>query len=356
VKAYLVLETGDVFEGTWIGRPSEVLGEVVFTTSMTGYQEVLTDPSYAGQIVTFTYPLLGNYGIVPGEEESVRPHCAGVIVSEVYEQADASLDEWLKHHGVTGIAGVDTRSVVKIVREKGCVRGVISFVPNPQVKEWPDPLSMRWVSQVSVSKPVTFPGDPSDPHIVLVDFGAKASILRSLQELGCRVTVVPFHLPTSEVVKLEPDGLLLSNGPGDPKALLPYLSEWVPLIRCVPTLGICLGHQLLALAMGGDTDRLSFGHRGSNHPVKELETGRVWITSQNHGYAVREESLDPAQWRVTHRHIHDGSVEGIAHRQYPIQGVQFHPEAHPGPSDATEIFHRFIEMVQQERKVTIHAG
>ncbi|MDN4592703.1 carbamoyl phosphate synthase small subunit [Polycladomyces subterraneus] len=356
MKAYLVLDTGDVFEGTWIGRPSEVLGEVVFTTGMTGYQEVLTDPSYAGQIVTFTYPLLGNYGIVPGEEESVRPHCAGVILSETYEQADTSLSEWLHRHGVTGIAGVDTRTVVKIVREKECVRGVISSVPNPQVEEWPDPCSPRWVSQVSVTKPVTYAGDPFAPHIVLVDFGAKASILRSMQELGCRVTVVPFHLPPSEVAKLEPDGLLFSNGPGDPKALLPYLSEWVPFIQGIPTLGICLGHQLLALALGGDTDRLSFGHRGSNHPVKELETGRVWITSQNHGYAVREESLDPAQWRVTHRHIHDGSVEGIAHRQYPIQGVQFHPEAHPGPSDAAEIFHRFIEMVQQKRKVTIHVG
>ncbi|PTX59681.1 carbamoyl-phosphate synthase small subunit [Melghirimyces profundicolus] len=355
MEAYLVFEDGEAFPGVWIGTPREVPGEVVFTTGMTGYQEVTTDPSYAGQIVTFTYPLIGNYGTVRGESESDRPHCAGIVVSECWQETGSGLGKWLDAHGVPGISGVDTRAVVKKVRENGGIRGVIASDPHPRVKEWPDPLSLQWVEGVSVKEPVSEPSEDSDaPHIVLLDFGVKASMVRSLTKRGCRVTKVPYFTDPKKVERLAPDGLLFSNGPGDPKALLPFLEGWVPLIRRIPSMGICLGHQLLALALGADTERLPFGHRGSNHPVREPSTGKVWITSQNHGYTVRTSSVDTSDWEITHLHVNDGSVEGLAHRHFPVFSVQFHPEAHPGPADAETLFDRFLEKIRKGKEVAVH--
>ncbi|SDW44356.1 carbamoyl-phosphate synthase small subunit [Marininema mesophilum] len=352
MNAYLVFEDGDVFPGEWIGTPKMVAGEVVFTTGMTGYQEVMTDPSYAGQIVTFTYPLIGNYGTVIGESESSAPPCTGVIMSECYSKAD--LGEWLDQHGVPGIASVDTRAVVKKIRSKGALRGQITSHPIFTEMEVASPDSVEWVEAVSVDEPVFHTSsNPHAPHIVLIDFGYKASILHALQELGCQVTVVPWYWSTKEILDLKPDGLLFSNGPGDPKALTPWLAGWKSLVKQLPTLGICLGHQVLASAFGADTKRLPFGHRGSNHPVRNQLTGEVWITSQNHGYTVSADSLDPAEWVWTHVHANDGSVEGLAHRIYPVTTVQFHPEAHPGPSDAAGLFRDFVTQVTAKKEVEV---
>jgi carbamoyl-phosphate synthase small subunit len=345
MEAYLVFDDGEVFAGKWIGSPQEQAGEVVFTTGMTGYQEVVTDPSYAGQLVTFTYPLIGNYGVMADESESTRPQCAGVVMSELYEQGESTMSAWLARWGVPGIAGVDTRAIARKIRDGGTRMGRFSRDPHQRSQHWPDPCSLEWVKAVTVSQPQVYPGPNGAPHIVLIDFGTKRSILEALLNAGCRVTVVPFDWPVHAIAAMKPDGLLFSNGPGDPKALTPYLSTWVPLIERIPTMGICLGHQLLALALGADSQRLPFGHRGSNHPVREVESGRVWITSQNHGYTVRADSIDPANWRITHQHVNDGSIEGLAHRRYPLFTVQFHPEAHPGPREASVLFDRFLDRV-----------
>lgn len=353
MKAYLVLDTGEVFPGQWLGRPAEARGEVVFTTGMSGYQETLTDPSYAGQVITFTYPLIGTYGVIPEEGESKRPLCAGVVMSEVYDGPGGNLGEWLAEQGVPGIVGVDTRAIVKRVRDRGLVRGVISSSPHPHLGDWPDPCSLEWVSRAATEKPIRYPAEEGAPHIVMIDFGSKDSILRCLRRSGFSVTVVPYHWAPENIRELDPDGLVLSSGPGDPKALSPFLPAWVSLFKQIPTLGISLGHQLLALALGGDTERLPHGHRGNNHPVRECATGRVWITSQRHGYAVREDSLDPGEWEVTYRHVNDGTVEGVAHRFYPAMGVQFHPDVHSGVTDEAAYFDRFVSLVLARKKVQV---
>ncbi|MFD1409847.1 carbamoyl phosphate synthase small subunit [Kroppenstedtia eburnea] len=349
MKAYLVFEDGEVFPGTWIGTPREMAGEVVFTTGMTGDPEVMTDPAHAGQIVTFTYPLIGNCGPVPEGEGVAPPRCAGVVVSELC--AEGRVGAWLDCHGVPGITGVDTRRVVRKVREKGAIRGVITSTPAPRVEAWPDPRSLRWVKETTVPDRIQLSArSPEAPHLVLIDLGGDASTLAHLRRQGCRVTVVPFSTPPGEIEELAPEGLLFSGGPGDPQALLPYLEGWRPLLHRIPSLGVGLGHQVLALACGADTERLACGHRGNNHPVKETDTGRVWITSQNHGYTVIASSLNPGHWEVTHHHVQDGSVEGLAHRHLPLSSIQFHL----GNPAAEKVFSRFLHQVKAKKEVEIH--
>ncbi len=361
MKAFLLLDTGDVFPGEWIGQPREAVGEIVFYTGMTGYQEVLTDPSYGGQIVTFTYPMIGNYGVHAGEDESPRPQAAGIVVGEYcphpspYGKAE-TLAEKLDRHGIPGISGIDTRAVTTIVREKGLVRGRLSCESRwPRHVEWPDSLSLEWVQKASVTQPETYGKNDGRPHIVLIDYGRKQSIVEALLAHGCRVTAVPFNWSNEQILALRPDGLLLSNGPGDPQALSPYAQRLRPLLEQLPTLGICLGQQVVALAFGASTERMPYGHRGSNHPVKSVSTDKVWITSQNHGYVVVKESLDPDEWELTYVNVNDDSVEGFRHKRYPIQCVQFHPEARPGPAEAEVIFQQFVREVNRQRKETTYA-
>jgi len=370
MKGYLLLETGDWFEGEWIGAEVESDGEVVFQTGMTGYQEVITDPSYAGQIVNFTYPLIGNYGINTLDDQSIRPHVAGVIVAELCKQPSHSqytqtFEQVLKKYQIPGLAGIDTRELTKIIRVHGTLYGTISRtidmekIEELKVKKLALAEGIKngvkdpFVKQVTTKTPLYYPGE--GPHVVVVDYGSKFSIVESLRSLHCAVTVVPYDYPAKEIMKLNPDGILLSNGPGDPKELTPQLNEIRHLVMNYPTLGICLGHQVLGLALGGDTEKLPFGHRGVNHPVINLETNQVWITSQNHGYMVKEESLKHTDLVVTYRNINDQSIEGMKHRYLPIQSVQFHPEAHPGPIEAFDIFKDFVSQCSVEKGVKQYA-
>ncbi|GGA45307.1 carbamoyl-phosphate synthase small chain [Kroppenstedtia guangzhouensis] len=350
MRAYLVFEDGEVFPGTWIGTPREVPGEVVFTTGMTGFPGVMTDPAHAGQIVTFTYPLIGNCGPALEGVDQDLPRCAGVVVSGLCEEE--GVGDWLDRHGVPGITGVDTRKVVRKVRKSGAIRGMISSTPTLRVKTWPANCSLQWVTETTVQDRIQLPApSPEAPHLVLIDLGTDTSTLEHLRRQGCRVTVVPFSTPPGEIKQLAPEGLLFSGGPGDPKALLPFLKGWQALLlHRIPTLGVGLGHQVLALACGADTERLACGHRGNNHPVKETETGRVWITSQNHGYTVTASSLNPAHWVVTHRHVQDGSVEGLAHCLQPLSSIQFHLD---NPA-AEGVFLRFLHQVKAKTEVEIH--
>lgn len=348
-KGYLILETGEFFEGDLIGNISEAAGEVVFNTSMTGYQEIITDPSYAGQIVTFCYPLIGNYGINNIDNECAQHHLAGVVVGDMCQQPSHylsahSFKEQLEQAGVAGITGVDTRALVKLIRQHGTVRGMITDVsPDQEVnsQRMKQGSSTFWVEHVSAKKIETH--ENSGPHVVLVDYGHKKSILSALLEEQCKVTVVPYSITYQEMKDINPDGVLFSNGPGDPMALQPWFSDIKRISESFPSLGICLGHQLIALAHGAKTEKLKYGHRGGNHPVKELETGKVRVTAQNHGYVVIDESIDQQIFNVTYRNVNDRSIEGLKHSSLPIQTVQFHPEAHPGPSDTAYIFDSFIQ-------------
>lgn len=342
-QGYLTLETGEVFEGILIGADKDSLGEVVFNTSMTGYQEIITDPSYAGQIITFCYPIIGNYGVNALDDESISPALAGVVIGDLCEtpshyQSINKFSEKLKQAGVPGIAGVDTRLLVKTIRSRGTVKGYLS---ESQEADFPAAeIPSQWVEKVSSKKIQFFKNN--GPHVVLIDFGYKKSILNALLEEGCAVTIVPFNTTFEKIKSLNPDGVLLSNGPGDPMALKKYFPEIKKISQFCPTLGICLGHQLIALAYGAKTTKLAFGHRGGNHPVKEILTGKVKITAQNHGYVVVDESIDGKVFDITYRNVNDKSIEGLKHHSYPIQTVQFHPEAHPGPSDTEYILKDFV--------------
>ncbi|TXK75462.1 carbamoyl phosphate synthase small subunit [Paenibacillus sp. N3.4] len=347
-KGYLTLETGEVFEGVLIGEMKDSFGEVVFNTSMTGYQEIITDPSYAGQIVTFCYPIIGNYGINAMDDESITPALEGVIIGDLCEtpshyQSINKFSEKLKQGGVPGIAGVDTRFLVKTIRSRGTVKG---FLSNCKVEKQNFPEEKKtpsWVEKVSTKKIQFFKNN--GPHVVLMDFGYKKSILNALLEENCSVTIVPYNTPFEKINALNPDGVLFSNGPGDPMEL----KQWFPQIKKIsqhcPTFGICLGHQLIALAYGAKTEKLAYGHRGANHPVKELTTGKVKITAQNHGYVVVDESIDKNTFDVTYRNVNDQSIEGIKHHNFPIQTVQFHPEAHPGPNDTAHLLTEFVSEI-----------
>ncbi|MBB6451876.1 carbamoyl-phosphate synthase small subunit [Salirhabdus euzebyi] len=350
---YLHLSTGDRLQGKWLHQVEGTEGEMVFNTAMTGYQEVMTDPSYAGQIVTMTYPLIGNYGFNDIDQESIRPFLSGLIIAHPCKAPDPShsqytLYEMATKYNIPVMYDIDTRALTTIIRKHGEVYGKMTTNKDEttciQVKD------KNLVEKVSVTKRIFYSTDanfnhliPNEKHIVVLDFGYKHSIVKTLLELGCHVTVLPYQSSIQTVKSLKPDGVVLSNGPGDPKDLDYLLENINQITNYYPSLGICLGHQLIALAHGGKTDRLPFGHRGSNHPVKDLKTGKVWITSQNHGYVI--ESIDEKNWEITHKNVNDQSIEGIAHRSKPILSVQFHPEAHPGPADASSIFLNFINLL-----------
>ncbi|MBM7693973.1 carbamoyl-phosphate synthase small subunit [Peribacillus deserti] len=351
MKGYLHLKNGDTFEGEWLTDTAcTAVGEVVFYTGMTGYQEVLTDPSYKGQIIVFTYPLIGNYGINKEDFESKVPHVAGVIVYQgnmkySHYQAECSLVQYLNKWNIPMLGKADTRAIVKKIRKEGSMSGAMAA----KATEIPDliPLSKAGLVSQVTSREISSYGK-GNHHIVLYDFGYKKSILDELLARNCKVTVVPCHTAPETIHALKPDGIVLSNGPGDPKAMnrfMPFIKE---VIKKYPTMGICLGHQLIALAFGGDTERLLFGHRGANQPVINMNTKRVVMTSQNHGYVVKEKSISQAPLFILYKNVNDGSIEGLQHKVLPIVSVQFHPEANPGPCESNYIFDEYMEMVKHK--------
>ncbi len=362
MKAILALADGRVFEGESFGAEGEALGEVVFNTSMTGYQEILTDPSYEGQLVAMTYPEIGNVGVNPEDVESRRPFMNGFIVKDYTPQpsnwrAAQPLHEYMKANGIVGIQGIDTRSLVRHLRDHGSQEGVISTLTAScsEAYDWhqgmwqlEDGYKERDGSKtMSKRKGKGTFGAPAF-SVVAYDYGIKYNILRNLAEAGCRVKVVPAAMPAEDVLALKPDGIFLSNGPGDPDAV-PYAKENVQkLIGKKPVFGICLGHQIMGLALGGKTYKLKFGHHGGNQPVMDLTTRKVEITAQNHGFAVDADSLKGAA-EVTHLNLNDNTVEGLAHRELPIFSVQYHPESSPGPHDADYLFKRFTDMMAKYR-------
>ena len=357
MKAYLILEDGTVFEGTSIGSSREVISEIVFNTSMTGYLEVLTDPSYAGQAVVMTYPLIGNYGICREDMESRQAWPDGYIVRELSRipsnfRSGDTIDHFLKEQDITGISGIDTRALTKILREKGTMNGMITTNGDYDLEEVKEKIRQYTVKGVvlktSVKKPYVLPGDGK--KVALLDCGAKDNIARNLNKRGCEVTVYPADTPAEEILKTDPDGIMLSNGPGDPAENVGIIEEVRKLYESsVPIFAICLGHQLMALATGAKTYKLKYGHRGGNHPVKDLETGRVYITSQNHGYAVDEESLDPSVAVPAFVNVNDKTNEGLKYVGKNIFTVQYHPEACPGPLDSGYLFDRFMRMMEEGR-------
>lgn len=351
--AKLVLEDGTVLEGTSFGAEGERVGEVVFNTGLTGYQELLSDPSYCGQIVTMTYPLIGNYGISKDDFESKRPAVHGMVVRSYEEvpsnwRAEFSLGDTLKEFGIIGVSGIDTRMLTRKIRSFGTMKGILATgsVPVEELRERLG-LAQLMTDQVArVSTKNVFGAPGKGERIVLMDFGFKSGILRDLASRGCDVVVVPHDATVEQVMRYCPDGVLLSNGPGDPKDVAHAIQTVKGLLGKVPVFGICLGHQLLALACGADSEKLKFGHRGGNHPVKELATGRCYITSQNHGYTVKESSLSGTGLKVTHINNNDGTIEGLRHETLPAFSVQYHPEASPGPYDNMHLFDEFLEMVR----------
>ena len=358
MKAFLILEDGTVFRGTHIGARREIISEIVFNTSMAGYLEVLTDPSYAGQAVCMTYPLIGNYGICRDDMESSRPWPDGFIVRELSRipsnfRCDMSLQQFLEENNVPGIAGIDTRALTKILREKGTMNGMITtreaFVLEeilPKLKAY---TPGKVVEKVSTKEKYTV-GEGAR-KVALVDFGTKSNIISCLTKRDCRVTVYPALATAEEILADEPDGIMLSNGPGDPKECVSVIEEVKKLYRSdVPIFAICLGHQLMALATGADTFKMKYGHRGGNHPVKDLATGQVYIAAQNHGYVVDMEKLDPAVAKPAFVNVNDGTCEGVTYTNKNIFTVQFHPEACSGPLESGFLFDRFMEMIDAGRQ------
>lgn len=352
MKAFLILEDGTVFTGTSIGATRDMISEIVFNTSMTGYLEVLTDPSYAGQAVVMTYPLIGNYGITP-DMESKKAWPDGYIVRELSRmpsnfRSEGTIQRFLKSHDIPGIAGIDTRALTKILREKGTMNGMITTNAGYDLKDILSRLKAYTVgdvvSKVTCQEKSTLPG--GGRKVALLDLGAKNNIAKSLNERGCEVTIYPAHTSAEEIITSNPDGIMLSNGPGDPSVCTSIIEEIKKLYHTdIPIFAICLGHQLMALATGASTYKLKYGHRGGNHPVKDLETGRVYISSQNHGYAVDAGSVDETVARPAFVNVNDGTNEGLAYVGKRIFTVQFHPEACPGPQDSGYLFDRFIGMM-----------
>jgi carbamoyl-phosphate synthase small subunit len=353
MQARLLLEDGTLFTGLAFGSEGESTGEVVFNTGITGYQEVLSDPSYCGQIVTMTYPLIGNYGIARDDFESVRSFIHGFVVREHEPipsnwRAEYSLDKLLKEYGIVGISGVDTRMLTRIIRHHGVMKGLITTSSKSleELKEQLNGSSLIRDQVARVSTKSVFSSPGSQERVVLVDFGSKSGILRDLVKRGCDVVVVPHDTTADQIRRLAPDGILLSNGPGDPKDV-PYAVDMIrELLGEYPIFGICLGHQLFALASGADTEKLKFGHRGGNHPVKDLLSNRCYITSQNHGYSVKQDSIEGTDLLVTHINNNDGTIEGLKHKNHAAFSVQYHPEASPGPFDSSYLFDDFITMIR----------
>lgn len=355
MKAFLILEDGTVLTGESFGAEKEVISEIVFNTSMTGYLEILTDPSYAGQSVVMTYPLIGNYGICTEDMESVHPWTSGLIVREYSTLAsnfrnEMTLDTFLKKYDIPGIAGVDTRYLTKISREHGVMNGLITTREDFDLEKELERIRAYKVQgvvrEVSCKEKRVLPGDGF--KVALMDYGAKYNIEKSLNRLGCQVTVYPAYTKAEEVLADEPDGIMLSNGPGDPKECVEIIEELKKLFATdVPIFGICLGHQLMALANGADTKKMRYGHRGANHPVKDLKTGKVYISSQNHGYVVMEDTLNRDVAEVSFINVNDGTLEGVHYLGKNVMTVQFHPEACPGPLDSGFLFDRFIEVIER---------
>ncbi len=378
MTAKLVLENGLVFEGPSFGADTEAYGEIVFNTSLTGYQEVITDPSYCAQIVTMTNPLIGNYGVNDDDLESSHPRVAGFVVreySEIYSnhRATGSLGAWLRQHNIPAIQGIDTRMLTRVIRTSGAMRAVLSAtgagdaVLLEKVRATPTMSGLDLAREVTCAEPYTWDtldttpyalgrGEGAthhrEPHVVVYDYGIKRNILRRLRSHGCRLTVVPASFPATDVLAMNPDGIFLSNGPGDPEAVGYGIENIRTLLGRKPIFGICLGHQLLALALGGRTYKLKFGHRGANHPVKNLVTSEIEITSQNHGFAVDPDSLDAAEVEITHVNLNDGTNEGFRHRHLPVFSVQYHPEASPGPHDSDYLFRQFSRMLADHAAVS----
>ncbi len=356
--AVIALEDGTIFKGTSFGAEGEVLGEVVFNTGMTGYQEVLTDPSYCGQIVTMTYPLIGNYGVNPDDIESIKPQVKGFIVREVCKtpsnwRSVETLNDYLTRHNIIGVEGIDTRALTRILREKGTMKGIISTDENFSFKDKIEEI-MKYeikdpVKEVTTKEVKVFNG--TGYNVALVDLGIKQNIIRSLQKRGCKVYLFPAHAAAEEILAVKPDGVMFSNGPGDPKDCVDTIDTIRKLLGKVPIFGICLGHQIMALASGADTERLKYGHRGCNHPVKDIEKDLTYITSQNHGYTIVESSMEPEKMVVSHRNMNDGTIEGVRYLGVPAFTVQFHPEASPGPADTGYLFDEFIEMIKKHKGV-----
>lgn len=359
MKRYLVLEDGSVFEGTAFGSSKESTGEVIFTTGMTGYQEFISDPSNCAQILTLTYPLIGNYGINPEDFEAMEITLAGVVVREWTEQpsnfrSQRTFGELMEERQVPGISGIDTRQLTKLLRTHGSLRGKLTAAGEQvdverivqELNAWSLPHDE--VSRVSTLRPYPSPGRGC--RVVLMDFGMKHGILRELNKRDCDVTVVPYNTPASEILAMQPDGVMLSNGPGDPTDIPEAIQTVKELIPHVPMFGVCLGHQLISLASGATSFKLKFGHRGANHPVKDLTTGRTELTSQNHGYAIDLASLEQTDLELTHIALNDETVEGVRHKQYPVFCVQFHPEGSAGPEDSVHLFDQFITLMKKAGK------
>ena len=357
MKAFLILEDGTVFTGQSIGAPREVISEIVFNTSMTGYLEVLTDPSYAGQAVVMTYPLIGNYGICYEDMESDRPWLDAFIVRELSRipsnfRSEDTIQNFLLKYDIPGIAGIDTRALTKILREKGTMNGCITTDEHYQIDDILPKLKAyttgKVVEKVTCKEKYVLEGD--GPKVALLDLGAKRNIARSLNERGCEVTVYPALTSAEEILAANPDGIMLSNGPGDPKECTSVIEEIRKLYAShIPIFAICLGHQLMALANGADTHKMKYGHRGGNHPVRDLSDGRVYISSQNHGYVVDTDNLDPSVAVPAFENVNDGTNEGLSYTGKNIFTVQYHPEACPGPRDSAYLFDRFMKMMEESK-------
>jgi len=361
-QAHLVLADGTIYTGTAFGSHGTSVGEVVFNTGMTGYQEILTDPSYAGQLVALTYPIIGNYGVNPDDFESRRVQVSGLVVKELADapsnwRSQGTLDDFLRTHGVVGIAGLDTRALTRKLRSVGVMMGALSSEKTPS--ELHDVLTaaadyedVNYMARVTTETPYVWPSATGETlyKIALLDCGVKFNILRSLAALGAEVTVFPADTAAETILATDPDGVFLSPGPGDPALLGDIVQAVRVLSHAKPTMGICLGNQLLGCAFGGHTFKLPFGHRGSNHPVKDLETGRVVITSQNHGYALAADGFDDPDIEVWQINLNDGTVEGLRHKTLPVFSIQYHPEASPGPADSRGYFARFLRMIDEHRE------